>query len=180
VTHSAASGPLRQGDICALPAFPVWDIDRTQRQVGGNSASESFVMPRHRVLEWDELTGSVAVAICSHDCDLENPRERTGILVAPVVKVPARPGDDRYERIMTSGDTSVEINYAHLFPVTYAAGESDVEAVIDFSAMTSLAKAENAVRHLLNSRVLGCGDETRSSIGRKLALFLGRPYQDPR
>lgn len=180
MTWSVGAGGLRQGDICVMPAFPIWDLDRTQRQVGPRDVTEGWVMPRHKAMEWEPLSGSVAVAVCSHDCDLENPRERTGVIIAPLVKVPARPGDERYERIMASGDTTTAINYVHLFPVMHSDEDRVIEAVIDFSAMTSLAKSESAVQLLLQTRVLSCDEDTRASIARKLALFLGRPYQQPR
>jgi len=131
-------------------------------------------------MEWDELSGSVAVAICSHDCDVENPRSRTGIIVAPLCKVPARPGEDLYARILASGDTSTELNYINLFPFVHKQGDTTLEAVIDFSAITSIAKAEKALPMLAKSRVLGCDDDTREAIGRKLAMFFGRPPQAPR
>lgn len=180
MTWTAAAGPLRQGDICVVPAFPIWDIDRAQRQVGPQDVTEGWVLPRHKALEWDQLSGSVAVAVCSHDCDLENPRERTGVIVAPLVRVPANPKDDRYAKIMASGITDTQIDYVSLFPVSYQDSERSIEAVIDFSAMTSYAKADKAVPKLLSTRVIGCDEGTRESIRRKLALFLGRPYQDPR
>lgn len=180
MTWTQAQGALRQGDICVMPAFPIWDIDRAQRNVGPQDVTEGYVLPRLKAMEWDSMSGTVAVAVCSHDCDLENPRERTGIIIAPLVKVPSRPGDERYRNILASWDTSSEINYANLYPVEYDDENRQIQAVIDFSAMTSYAKAEKAIQKLLQARVLSCDDETRSSIARKLAYFLGRPYQAPR
>lgn len=81
---------------------------------------------------------------------------------------------------MASGITDTQIDYVSLFPVSYQDSERSIEAVIDFSAMTSYAKADKAVPKLLSTRVIGCDEGTRESIRRKLALFLGRPYQDPR
>lgn len=181
MSWSPASGPLRQGDICVIPAFPIWDIKRATRQVGSNDVTESLGLPRHRTIEWDSLSGAVPVAICSHDCDLENPRDRTGIIIAPLIRVPASPTDPRFEEIMASGVIGREVHYTHLFPISYV-GQSDetVNAVIDFSALTSMAKAEAAIQKLQPSKVLECDDETRQAIRTKIALFLARPNQAPR
>ena len=180
MTWSKATGPLRQGDICVLPGFPIWNLDTTRRSVGPHDVTDRYIMPLHKAFEWDGLSGSVAVAVCSHDCDIENPRTRTGIIVAPLVRVPSRPGDDRYKAILASSDVTEQLDYVNMFPVVYSDTDRQIEAVIDFSAMTSMAKAETAIKVLLDARALGCDDETREAIGAKLAMFLGRKQQDPR
>lgn len=180
MTWSKVDGPLRQGDICVVSGYPLWDIERSQRQVGSNDVTQSYVMPRHKAMEWDSLSGRIALAICSHDCDVENPRSRTGILVAPLVAVPAKPDSEMYAAIMSSGDTSTSLNYLNLFPVESVDEARTINAVIDFSAMNSYAKAEKVIPKLLEARVLGCDEDTRAAMGKKLALFFGRPYQEPR
>lgn len=172
---------LRQGDVCVIEGLPIWNVaGMTMRDA--RQELTSFIIPPHKTLQWSDLTGGSAVVVCSHDCDVENPRTRTGLVVAPLVAVPASRNDpDTYAKIMTSGDTSIEINFVHLFPLEIPVEQGEArDAVADFSAITTVARANKAVEHLVSGKVLEMDDGTRESFRRKLALFFGRPYQEPR
>lgn len=172
---------LRQGDVCFVKGLPLWNLGASQTQSDPQGVLTHFVIPPHKALQWDELTGAVAVAICSHDCDVENPRSRTGIIVAPIIKVPASLDSEKHAQIMASGDTSQGIDYVNLFPVVLTSGEDQEQpAVIDLSAMVTIAKADAGVGLLANSRKFVMDDVTRDAFRTKIALFFARPYQDPR
>lgn len=172
---------LRQGDICFIKGIPLWNLGASSTQSDPQGVLSHFVIPPHKALQWDELSGDVAVAICSHDCDVENPRSRTGIIVAPLIKVPASLGSDAYAQIMASGDLSEQIDYVNLFPVSVddeVHGSRD--AVVDLSAMVTLTRAQQGVDLLLPKRKWVMEDPSREAFRTKIALFFSRPYQDPR
>lgn len=172
---------LRQGDICFIKGLPLWNLSASSTQADPQGVLTHFVIPPHKALQWDELTGSVAVAICSHDCDVENPRSRTGIIVAPLIKVPASIGSDTYDQIMASGDVSDRIDYVNLFPLLLDAGNGEERAaVVDLSALVTIAKADVGVELLAANRKYVMEDAARDAFRTKIALFFARPYQDPR
>ncbi|GAB3603247.1 hypothetical protein [Microbacterium aureliae] len=171
---------LRQGDICFIKGLPLWNLSASSTQADPQGVLTHFVIPPHKALQWDELTGSVAVAICSHDCDVENPRSRTGIIVAPLIKVPASIGSTAYNQIMASGDVSERIDYVNLFPLLLAGGGEERAAVVDLSALVTVAKADVGVELLAANRKYVMEDTARDAFRTKLALFFARPYQDPR
>ena len=173
---------LRQGDICFIKGLPIWNLGATSTQADHRGLLTHFVIAPHRAMQWDELSGAVAVAICSHDCDVENPRSRTGIIVAPLVKVPASLGTDEYQAIMSSGEwTDGEVDYVNLFPLVVGGADGVVQdAVVDFSAMVTIARAQQGIELLLPSRQLTMDEPTREAFRTKIALFFARPYQEPR
>lgn len=172
---------LRQGDVCFVKGLPLWNLSSSSTQTDPQGVLTHFVIPPHKALQWDELTGAVAVAICSHDCDVENPRSRTGIIVAPIIKVPASVGSEAHTRIMASGDVSSGLDYVHLFPVVLDDGKNDKRsAVIDLSAMVTVAKADAAIGTLAINRKYVMDEASREAFRTKIALFFARPYQDPR
>ena len=164
--------PLRQGDICEVSKFPLWTIHSSEIESG--AFADGILIPA-----WPRVakrSGKSLVAICSHDCDVENPRGRTGVLVAPLIPVPASPGDaDRFEKIVRSG-VMVDSSYAHinLFPL----GLDDILGgthVIDMSALITLAPSEKALQQLESQKVAEMSDEMRTHFKQKLASFVGRP-----
>ncbi|KZE90527.1 hypothetical protein AVP41_00046 [Microbacterium sp. TNHR37B] len=164
-----------------IEGLPVWNLaGATMRDP--QQALSNFVIAPHKTVQWSKLTGGTVVAVCSHDCDVENPRTRTGLIVAPLVNVPAPPRDpEMYAKIMASGDTTAGIDFVHLFPVRLPGDDGqERDAVVDFSAITTMARAAKAVGHLADGKRLEMTDATRTAFQRKLALFFGRPYQDPR
>ncbi len=172
---------LRQGDICFIKGLPLWNLAASNTQADPQGVLTHFVVPTLKGLQWDELSGAVAVAVCSHDCDVENPRSRTGIIVAPLIKVPAALGSDKHAQIMASWDVSSRIDYVNLFPLSVDAGDGEArDAVVDLSAMVTIAKAGVGVDHLRGDRRQVMEDATREAFRTKIALFFARPYQDPR
>ena len=163
------SGNLRQGDICGIKAFPLWDISATAEVTFPNGVDHLQLPAWHQVLEDDGLR---LVVVCSHDCDLENPRSRTGLLIAPLVKVPANPNEDRFERIMASAVTTDDVfEYINLFPLTI----NHVHAAAEFSAITHIAQIRTAIEMLAGNKRAEMTEDTRAAFKKKLAAFLGRP-----
>lgn len=168
------SGSLRQGDICAIPHFPKWDVEESSVLFKGDTQTSIQMDAWNRVHRIE--TGEHLVVVCSHDCDVDNPRQRSAIIVAPLIKVPASAGDPRYEEIMGSGDMTGELSWINLFPLRIDLEEEDnTDVVADFSALTSMGRAEPAIRQLADSKILEMDDELRSNFKKKLGSFFGRP-----
>jgi hypothetical protein len=73
---------LNQGDVCAVEAFPQWDLRSTPSvNVGGEV--KYLQMPVWRKPVQEPGNGRTLICVVSYDCDIENPRSRTGLLVAP-------------------------------------------------------------------------------------------------
>ena len=74
---------LRQGDICFDWPYPKWDLNNymVASAITGNNAPTAL-MPLY------DRAASLPIVICSHDCELEDPRQRLGIIVAPVFPWP--------------------------------------------------------------------------------------------
>lgn len=163
---------LRQGDIVEVVAYPQWAVNKSHAMVDSGGSTSAIIIPTMTKLLRQEQP---LVALCSHDCDMENPRGRTGILVAPVIPVPSSPGE-RHDEIMNSGDMSVDtISFGHLFPVEIARPEGIQKGVIDFSAMTSMGPAQIVTSQLQSAKLYQMTDATRQNFRMKLAYFVGRP-----
>lgn len=146
-------------------------------------AADSIVIPT-----WDRAAkigdGRSLVVVASQCCDLENPAKgnRIGILVAPLMKVPASPAKeaDKYEEIMSSREVDPGIGayrWIQLFPFLLP-GEEDqgvMPVVADMSALTTMAPAPKAVEELQRSRLWTLEDGERDSFRIKLAAMVGRP-----
>jgi len=120
------------------------------------------------------------VVVCSYDCDIENPRSRSGILIAPVM--PLSPRDVRLQEILASGtpqedeDGNLSFSYLNLFPLSLPRLEGDdTHAMADLSAITSMAPAPLAIDRLLASKKFELTEDTRKAFRTKLAVFVGRP-----
>jgi hypothetical protein len=110
---------LRQGDVCSVQNFPRWTLDSTKV----NTAKSAFMVVEawDRPLESDD--GGRLVVVCSYDCDIENPRGRAGLLLAPVMKMPASPGSQREADILASDvRRDGQIGYANMFPLLLPSG----------------------------------------------------------
>lgn len=69
-----------------------------------------------------------------------------GILLTPVMPMPARPGSEQAAEILASDvPRDGKIGYANMFPLVIPAEEEDILAVADFSSMATLAPAERAI-----------------------------------
>lgn len=172
-----ASGELRQGSLCSIESFPRWHIEHVAH-VTTASGSRWVQLP-------DEGGGGhiasssngPVVCVCSHDCELENPRGRAGILLAPVIPVPARPGDERFDLIIASAFQENGVwDFIHYFPLEVAGGsECEGTWVVDFSAISSAGPARQMVPLLESARMCALSPEGREAFREKLAAFLGRP-----
>ncbi|QCB97102.1 hypothetical protein E5206_09315 [Arthrobacter sp. PAMC25564] len=121
------------------------------------------------------------VVVCSYDCDIENPRGRSGILIAPTIAITNR--DPRLADIMASGtpkdDLGGGLAFTHLnlfpFPLTALNDSGELNVVADLSAMTSLGPAPLAIKQLAGSKKFELTENARKDFRTKLAVFLGRP-----
>lgn len=167
--RSSVADDLRQGDVCAVKDLPLWNLAKSSTVSGGDASG--LLIPSFN--RGQMSNGQPLVAIVSQCCDLENPRSRTGIAVAPVMRVPASPGDRRFEGIVSSATINAEGAYAYvnLFPLGAVAGQ---EAVVDFSAMLTIAPHAMASELLREGRILALEDEAREAMRLKLGYMFGR------
>src|SRR5687768_1292622 len=85
------AGVLRQGDICALDAYPSYDLRKVSRQTG--HLGDHVVLPQLDRVYPSENGDGLLAAVCSQCCDLENPGKRSGVLIAPLRYAPAKATD---------------------------------------------------------------------------------------
>lgn len=145
--------------------------------------ADSIVIPT-----WDRAAesedGRSLVVVASQCCDLENPAKgnRIGILVAPLMRVPASPAkeSEKYAEIMSSREVDPGIGayrWMQLFPflVPGKEGQEPSPVVADMSALTTMAPAPKAVDALQESRLWSLEDNERDLFRIKLAAMVGRP-----
>jgi hypothetical protein len=173
-----ASSSLMQGDLSVIPALPVWQVGATNLTRSGTEELLSMQLPVAKTLRAKGHDGHL-VMVCSHSCDLENPRIRSGLLVAPVVKVPAseQREAERWRQIVESHspDDKNQINYVQFFPVELPKSLGESWGVVDFSALISMGKAVTAAEMLLQGKVAELDSAFRIKLQTKLALFVGAP-----
>ena len=89
------------------------------------------------------------------------------------MKVPSRPGDERFKAIVESGrpDNLGRYRYVNYFPMTMPDGRA---VVAEFSALTTVAPVAAATSLLLSRRIAMASDDLRSEFRIKLAFMLGR------
>lgn len=168
------SESLRQGDVSSVADFPQWTVKSSpvhqqagQRKIGllVEAWGHPLALPKGRRL----------VVICSYDCDLENPRARAGILLAPLMRLPAQPGSDQEQSIMAS-NTPVDNKVAHVsmffLPIEIASKET--LAIVDFSSMMTLCPAREAMEELRANKYREMTETVRQQFQDKLALFTTR------
>jgi hypothetical protein len=166
---------LRQGDVCSVPSFPRWTPESTK--VDNTRPALLVVEAWDKPMKSDD--GGHLVVVCSYDCDFVNPRDRAGVLLAPVMKMPASPGSTREAEILASDIVrDGKIGYANLFPLLLPAESENQLAVVDFSSMATLASVEAALAALTARRFFTMTSTTRLAFKEKLALFLHRPGED--
>lgn len=163
---------LRQGDICGVTAFPTWNVEQTREVLGSDGTVKQLLLPTHDRLATQN--DQKLVVVCSHDCDIENPRQRFGLLLAPLVPIPAGPNETEMRNaIMNSGVlTNDAYEYINFFPLTINNGD---QVVVDFSAITHFARARQTVDALLANKIAELTDEARADFRLKLGAFFGRP-----
>ena len=165
---------LRQGDVCTVRDFPKWKLDSPRV----DTASPVLLVVEAWGRPIRSADGGALVVVCSYDCDLENPRNRSGVLLAPLVKLPASDGSPEAARIIASATVEDgKLGYANFFPLPLRSAEAAEEqwAVADFSSMATLASAKEAIAALTSTRSHTMTDETRIWFQTKLSLFLHRP-----
>jgi hypothetical protein len=119
--------------------------------------------------------GQRLVVVCSYDCDLENTRARAGILLAPLMPLPAPPGSEKALDIMASNvPVDSKIRHVSMFFIPIEVGSAERLAIADFSAMMTLCPAKDAVSTLSASKYGEMTEEVRIQFQDKLALFTTR------
>jgi hypothetical protein len=173
---SPSTDELRQGDICTVPFFPRWDLEKTPSVKLGDGIQAVQMMAWDPVVKAED--GSHLAMVCSHDCDLENPRSRSGVLIAPIISIPAKVGSDAFNTIVASHSMH-ENAYAHFplfpFPLPGAEGRDEKWVVADFSSAMSFGRSGPVIEALLGTKKHQLTDEARVLFRTKLGTFLGRP-----
>jgi len=174
-----ADDALRQGDLVGVDYFPSWDLEKASVLTSPSGVVSQLLPTAPRVLQ--DGGGQFIAAVCSYDCDLENPRSRTGVALAPLMPIPAAPRDERYSAIRGSAfpDEENRLSYFQLFPVELQPGlgaRVDV-GVVDFSQLMHLAPSERVVRELSTRVLQRMSDEMRDAFQFKLAAHFGRGGQ---
>jgi hypothetical protein len=161
---------LRQGDICFEWPVPKWVL--TGYQLISNPGADNF---SNSVLALHAKGEPVPIVICSHDCDLENPRGRAGFLVAPLLHWPGWPsrvdmGSEQSLRIISSAKPSPGGAYddINLFPVKLPTDPPDWR-LVDYSTITSISPPEKLIPILRAAKRYEMSDEGRASFADKLA-----------
>lgn len=173
---------LRQGDVCMIDVFPSWDNAQAPRIMTGNKISGVQLSAWPKISRAASDNASVLVSVCSYDCDLENPRSRWGVALAPLIPL-ARQHKD-YENLISSGTPLLEgedisFNYLNTFP--YPENSSFIDArnektaaMADFSAISHMGKAKEVIELLKSRVVYRLDDETRVNFQTKIAMFMAR------
>lgn len=169
------SAPLRQGDICVVPHFPQWSLDGASTVTAPDGTTSMLVPRLSRVLRARNGDGDLVI-VCSHSCDVENPRGRTGLLLAPLMPLSERHKD--FDGIMAS-HTPADGTYSFLplFPFELPEGENGegIFASADLSSVITLAKLQPAIDLLSRSKRYELSDEARTLFRTKLGAFISRP-----
>jgi hypothetical protein len=167
---------LRQGDVCLVDQFPVWNIAEVAVTTRANGSVELALPNLANAQGLQDRPGHLVVVL-THDCDLENTRNRAGVLLAPLVRLNTRqPG---FEDIIKSGapvssdENSVEWSFLSGYPIPVAGAESGW-AIADFSRATTMAPAGQAVSRLIASKVWEMTDEERDLFRSKFASYFNR------
>ena len=168
------SDELRQGDICFEWPFPKWQL--TEYLVAGDPAGAA---PNRALIHLHSSGTTVPITILSHDCDIENPRNRLGLVVAPVLPWPFPDlGSDDSLDLMRSQGLSAEntYDYINLFPIELPDTGADADwRVADFSGLMTMSPPKKVIAILKSAKRYEMTDKTREELKRKLASFFGRP-----
>ncbi len=167
------SNELRQGDICFEWPIPRWQLN------GYMVASEpASVNPSTAIVALHSKGESLPLVVCSHDCDLENPRSRMGIVVVPLLNWPssvAPMGSDASLDIVRSVVPDDDGSYMHinLYPIKLPY-ETAEWRIVDFSGLTSIGNPLKSLQHLMKAKRFEMTDECRKNFSNKLAAFFIR------
>jgi hypothetical protein len=123
------------------------------------------------------------VLVCAHDCDIENMRDRRGLLVTPIVEEPSFEQEQR-ERLRRSHSTRRDANgnrgydFVHLFPLRLTVDGEETFRVADFSGMMSVG-GKLLLDKLCPAKTHEMDDRHRRKLQLKLSAFVSR-QQDAR
>lgn len=167
----APSNELRQGDICFDWPVPKWQL--SGYMVASEPAAERSTMA---LVSVHSKGDRLPLVVCSHDCDLENPRSRSGVVVAPLLRWPdASMGSETSLGIISSyvpqDDGAYE--YINLYPIKLPLDPPDYR-VVDFSSLTSIGSPVKSIPMLLNAKRFEMTDGARENFSNKLAAFFIR------
>lgn len=173
---------LRQGDICMIDVFPLWNDAEASRIITGTKISGLQLSVWENISIAAKDATKVLVAVCSYDCDLENPRSRWGVALAPLVPLASRHRD--YADLLASGapiddDDAIAFKFLNSYPYAEnplfvnSKGESTA-GMVDFSAILHMGKAKEAIDSLRSRVVFRLDDEQRTNFQMKLAMFMAR------
>ncbi|MDQ2726687.1 MAG: hypothetical protein M3Y91_02210 [Actinomycetota bacterium] len=171
---------LRQGDLCSVPFFPIWQLPDTTTTTSAEQKITSVNLPAlKRVIPAD--SGFLA-CVCTQCCDIENNKGRVGITIAPVRPAPLAYHDGgARERLATSGEPKADgtFEWFHVFPLELpqADGSSDL-VVVDWSAIISIGPHDQAIAKLRATKSHELLPVTRAHFRTKLAASFGRPDED--
>lgn len=181
MTVEVFSGDLRQGDICEVDFFPQWNLKETMQTSRGGMITH-LTMPEFKQCATSNVTqGRRLVAVCSYDCDIENPRSRKGLLIAPLIAV--KPEHKQYADLAACADpihdpagdayTYTFVNFFPFIVPDVLAGAATL-GTVEFSSMTSVGPAQDAKESLLKSKVHELTEQERVKFQKKLAVFVSR------
>jgi len=157
---------LRQGDVIDGVVFPLWTL--TNYHVSGPPTER----PQRVVMDLLKPGEPIRFVVCSHDCEIENARQRMGLLVAPITGWPARSdAADEELRASMRRDSDENWHYIHLFPMAFPDGW----AVADFSGIMAMGRPVKVEPWLLERKQFELTEESRTLFREKLAAFVGRP-----
>ncbi len=121
----------------------------------------------------------MSIVICSHDCEIEQIRDRAGLLIAPLTPPPKwPPGDERWPILhsCTVPNEAGAYSFIHWFPVELDVGEGEATLMVaDFSRIVSAGAGSKAKAKLLPSKSAEMTDEARNRFKNKIAAFFSRP-----
>ena len=171
---SEITGELRQGDICYSWPIPRWLLTDYQVLMTAEGKTARLQVGVH------QRGVDLPLVLCSHDCDLENPREGVGFLVAPLLPWPfgdSMSSDGSLELVGASRMQEGSYAYINLFPICLPESRNDNGSgwrVVDFSSITSVGPPPKLVPILRKAKRLEMTEEVRLLFKRKLAAFVGR------
>jgi len=168
---------LRQGDVVYAGHMPYWNLNTAQMIQKSQSRPAAMIV----ALRQDP---PLPILVVSGDCELENPRSRMGVLVAPIMKWPnqVRDADSSarlWESIRRQGEPpNATYSYANFWPLKVP--ETDLGAqepqwmVADFSGMSTVSPAAKAIALFRERRRFEMDEEHRRLLQYKLAAYFLR------
>lgn len=180
MTDLMPGGDLRQGDICEISFFPHWHSGTSSHLMMNGKITQIQLGP-HKPLAASQ-SGKSLVVVCSYDCDIENPRGRKGLLLAPLIPIPQR--HPRYAELKQSNaphrDEDGYLSFQFVNHYAFSLGDvlpppTDM-GIAEFSAITSWGPPNDVIAELAAARVHRLSDDEREVFRTKLAVFVGRPH----